>query len=82
MTLRNALTGLAVFIALLQFPGLPHDIVRLFSMFAGLAIVFLLFISKKDSAEFSRETDAKRTVTITRGESGAMSVEVLTKDRP
>lgn len=57
--LRNTLTGLALLIALLQFPGLPHDIVRWLSLFAGLAIVFLLFTSR--GGAFSSVRDAGET---------------------
>ncbi|OGZ04879.1 MAG: hypothetical protein A3C93_03435 [Candidatus Lloydbacteria bacterium RIFCSPHIGHO2_02_FULL_54_17] len=47
--LRRTLAGLGIFIALLQFPGFPHDIIRLLSMLSGLAVVFLLIVSRRDT---------------------------------
>ncbi len=64
--LRRTLVGLGIFIVLLQFPGFPHDIIRWLSMLSGLAIIFLLVISKGGAKHAADDTSEERELTITR----------------
>lgn len=67
--LRKILIGLGVFIAILQFPGFPHDVIRWFTMLAGLVIVFLLTIPNKARPEWLETptgAGAERKITIIR----------------
>ena len=68
---RKIFIGLALLVAILQFPGFPQDIVRWVSLTAALLIVFLLTVYKNGKITtpggmLSDDATIERKVTIIR----------------